>query len=31
VMCFNTASGNVFMNVALRHHCRQAERTAAAG
>jgi chemotaxis protein CheX len=32
VMCFNTSSGNVFMNVALRHHCRQAvERTAAAG
>src|SRR5580700_636830 len=31
VMCFNTASGNVFMNVALRHHCRQAERTAVAG
>jgi len=24
VMCFNTSSGNVFMNVALRHHCRQA-------
>jgi chemotaxis protein CheX len=32
VMCFNTSSGNVFMNVALRHHCRQAaERTAIAG
>jgi len=32
VMCFNTSSGNVFMNVALRHHCRQAvERTAVAG
>jgi chemotaxis protein CheX len=31
VMCFKTASGNVFMNVALRHHCRQAERTAVAG
>jgi chemotaxis protein CheX len=24
VMCFNTSSGNVFMNVALRHHCRPA-------
>jgi CheY-specific phosphatase CheX len=32
VMCFNTSSGNVFMNVALRHHCRQAaESTAVAG
>ena len=32
VMCFNTSSGNVFMNVALRHHCRQAvERSAVAG
>jgi CheY-specific phosphatase CheX len=32
VMCFKTSSGNVFMNVALRHHCRQAaERTAVAG
>jgi chemotaxis protein CheX len=32
VMCFNTPSGNVFMNVALRHHCRQAaENTAIAG
>ena len=32
VMCFNTSSGNVFMNVALRHHCRQAvEHTAIAG
>jgi chemotaxis protein CheX len=32
VMCFNTSSGNVFMNVALRHHCRQAvEHTAVAG
>jgi chemotaxis protein CheX len=31
VMCFNTASGNVFMNVALRYHCPQAERTAVAG
>jgi chemotaxis protein CheX len=24
VMCFNTSSGNVFMNVALSHHCRPA-------
>jgi chemotaxis protein CheX len=32
VMGFNTASGNVFMNVALRHHRRRgAERAAAAG
>ena len=32
VMGFNTASGNVFMNVALRHHCRQAvERASVAG
>jgi CheY-specific phosphatase CheX len=32
VMCFNTASGNVFMNVALRHHCRRAlEHAAVAG
>jgi chemotaxis protein CheX len=32
VMCFNTASGNVFMNVALRYHRRRAvERSAAAG
>ena len=32
VMCFSTASGNVFMNVALRHHCREAaERSAIAG
>ena len=32
VMCFNTSSGNVFMNVALRHHCRPAaEQTAVAG
>src|SRR5271156_4769304 len=32
VMCFNTSSGNVFMNVALRHHRRAAtERAAAAG
>ena len=29
VMCFNTSSGNVFMNVALRHHSRQ-ERNALA-
>lgn len=32
VMCFNTSSGNVFMNVALRYNYRRAgERTAAAG
>ena len=32
VMCFNNASGNVFMNVALRHQSRQAvERSAVAG
>lgn len=32
VMCFRTESGNVFMNVALRHHCGDtAERTAVAG
>jgi CheY-specific phosphatase CheX len=32
VMCFNTSHGNVFMNVALRHHCRQAvERSVVAG
>jgi len=30
VMCFNTSSGNVFMNVALRYHRRQAAETAAA-
>ena len=29
VMCFNTSTGNVFMNVALRHHCRQAAESAA--
>jgi chemotaxis protein CheX len=29
VMCFNTSTGNVFMNVALRYH-RQAPETAAA-
>jgi chemotaxis protein CheX len=28
VMVFNTASGNVFMNVALRHHCPGALETA---
>lgn len=32
VMCFNTSSGNVFMNVALRHHCPRAlDRAAVAG
>ncbi len=32
VMCFNTSSGNVFMNVALRHHRRPAvEHVAVAG
>ena len=32
VMCFNTSSGNVFMNVALRYNCRRSgERTVAAG
>ena len=32
VMCFNTASGNVFMNVALRYNRRRAtERATAAG
>jgi chemotaxis protein CheX len=31
VMCFSTASGNVFMNVALRHHRQIPERTAVAG
>ena len=32
VMCFNTTSGDVFMNVALRYNRRRtAERTAAAG
>jgi chemotaxis protein CheX len=32
VMCFNTSSGNVFMNVALRYHRRRAtERAAVAG
>jgi len=32
VMCFNTSSGNVFMNVALRHHCRWVvEHAAVAG
>ena len=32
VMCFNTSSGNVFMNVALRYNCRRSgEKTAAAG
>jgi chemotaxis protein CheX len=32
VMCFNTASGNVFMNVALRYHRHPAlEHTAVAG
>jgi len=30
VMCFNTSSGNVFMNVALRYQRRQAPETAAA-
>lgn len=29
VMCFNTSSGNVFMNVALRHHSRQETECAA--
>jgi chemotaxis protein CheX len=32
VMGFNTSSGNVFMNVALRHHCSRAmDRAAVAG
>jgi chemotaxis protein CheX len=32
VLCFNTSSGNVFMNVALTHHSSQgAGRVAAAG
>ena len=32
VMCFNTSSGNVFMNVALRYHRRPAmDRAAVAG
>jgi chemotaxis protein CheX len=32
VLGFNTSSGNIFMNVALRYHCRRAlERTAVAG
>src|SRR5258708_30568231 len=31
VMCFNTSSGNVFMNVALRYHRRATERSAVAG
>jgi hypothetical protein len=32
VMCFNTSSGNVFMNVALRYHpCGTLERAAAVG
>jgi chemotaxis protein CheX len=31
VMCFKTANGNVFMNVALRYHSRQAEQAAIAG
>ncbi len=30
VMCFNTSSGNVFMNVALRYQRRRAPETAAA-
>ena len=30
VMGFNTSSGNVFMNVALRHHCSLAMEPAAA-
>jgi chemotaxis protein CheX len=29
VMCFNTSSGNVFMNVALRYHGRPAAENAA--
>ena len=29
VMGFNTSSGNVFMNMALRHHCRALEPAAA--
>lgn len=29
VMCFSTSSGNVFMNVALRYHGRQAMEAAA--
>jgi hypothetical protein len=28
-MCFNTSSGNVFMNVALRYHRRRALEPAA--
>lgn len=31
VMSFNTSSGNVFMNVALRYHRRALERSAVAG
>jgi len=31
LMSFNTDSGNVFMNIALRYHGRQLERSAAAG
>jgi chemotaxis protein CheX len=31
VMCFSTDSGNVFMNVALRHSLLAADRTAVAG
>src|SRR5271166_3183100 len=31
VMCFNTSSGNVFMNVALRYHGPAYERAVAAG
>jgi chemotaxis protein CheX len=31
VMCFNTASGNVFMNVALRYHPSQVAEHAVAG
>ncbi len=31
VMCFNTSSGNVFMNVALRYQLRAPETAAAAG
>lgn len=31
LMSFNTDSGNVFMNVALRYHGRQLERSAAVG
>jgi len=31
VMAFNTSSGNVFMNLALRHHCIGTEHVAVAG